>query len=135
MTDLIESGAIEEVLGDKLAEPESTRVGALIRYASSRLRRKVPHLDDRIALWATDSTATGALDPDLVKGTMVAAVMRAVEYFRVGPRVRSEQYPEVTTTYAEPSQADLLAAVYFTDEELADLLIDGGRPAPRWRFC
>lgn len=105
---------VEARLGEALAEPEIIQVDSLIAFASAKIRTLVSTIDSRLV--------AGALDAELVKGTLVTAVCRALDTLRVGLRVRSEQYPEIQTTYVDAGP-DL---VYFTDDELATLAPDAG---------
>ncbi|MGF7124036.1 hypothetical protein [Rhodococcus sp. BE178] len=110
---LVERSDVEARLGETLAEPEIAQVDSLIEYASDKLRALVEDIDERIA--------SGALRFGLVRGTLVTAICRALDTLRIGIRVRSEQYPEISTTYAD-SDASL---VYFTDDELEPLQPSG----------
>lgn len=119
MAPLIARADVEARLGATLAAPETVQVDGLIVYGSARLRRLVPKLDDRLAAWGATPRPESALDPDLVTGTMVSAVIRALTDLRVGPRVLSEEFPEIRTTYSA-SGADE-SGLFFTDAELDDL--------------
>lgn len=105
---------VESRLGESLSGVERGQVTSLITFASAKLRAVVPLVDVRIL--------EGTLALDLVTGTLVSAVTRALDILRVGLRVRSEQYPEVQTTYMDAS-ADI---VWFTSGELADLSPSAG---------
>lgn len=111
---LVDLAAVEDRLGETLAHPDTQQVDSLIEYAQVKLRALLPTLDARLA--------AGVLDPTLVKGTLVTAICRGLDVLRVGLRVRSEQYPEMTTTYAD-APGDL---VTFTDAELAVLAPTAG---------
>lgn len=112
---LLERSDVEARLGETLAEPETGQVDSLIAFASSKARSKVTALDARIV--------AGTLDPELVKGTLVTVVCRALDTLRIGLRVRSEQYPEIQTTYAD-AKPELIE---FTDDELATLSPGSGQ--------
>lgn len=111
---LVEIADVEVRLGETLADPELGQVHSLIAFASAKLRTNVPTIDTR--------TAVGTLSRDLVVGTVVSAVVRGLDTLRVGLRVRSEQYPEVQTTYMDATP-DI---VWFTPGELADLAPSAG---------
>lgn len=96
-------------MGETLDAPEDAQVESFLAYASARLRAHRPDIDDRIA--------TMDLDSVLVTGVIVTAVVRALDTMRTGLRVRGEQFPEISTTYAD-ADASL---VYFTPEDLAIL--------------
>ncbi|MBX4168048.1 hypothetical protein K3M35_05125 [Rhodococcus sp. DMU2021] len=111
---LVEASDVETRLGETLAESELGQVESIIELVSEKLRspsmrRAVGDIDQRLA--------DGDLRPGLVRGILVTVVCRAFDAHRVGLRVRSEQFPEVQTTYADPNSE----LVYFTDSELADL--------------
>lgn len=112
---LVERADVEARLGETLAEPETTQVDSLIAFASSKVRSKVGTIDARIV--------AGTLDPELVKGTLVTVVCRALDTMRIGLRVRSEQYPEIQTTYADASPE----LIEFTEGELETLSPDSGK--------
>ncbi len=122
MAPLIILADVEERLEETLAAPESAKADSLIVYASSRLRRLVDSLDTRVADWDEDPRPATALDPELVKGAMVSAVVRALIADRNGRGIKSVEYPEVKTTYSG-EDPEVPAAVYFTDEELRDLAL------------
>lgn len=119
MAPLITRTDVEVRLGESLVAPETSKVDDLIVYASARLRRLVPNLDARVAEWDDNPRPVTALDPDLVKGAMVSAVVRALDSSRIGRRIKSEEYPEIRTTY-NTDKADE-SGVFFTDSELDDL--------------
>ena len=108
---LIELGDIEARLGSSLAESEVSQVESLISFAVAKLR--APNHGLNIDLRVLE----GTLDIALIRGVLVTAVCRAFDALRVGPRVRSEQYPEISTTYADSDES----LVYFTDDELGSL--------------
>lgn|GEM_PF-5270027 len=109
LSPLITVEDVESRLGETLGGTERTQVESLIAFASARLRAYPLDIDNRIL--------QGALDHILVTGVVVTAVARALDSMRVGLRVRSEQFPEVSTTYmdADPS------LVFFTADDLAIL--------------
>lgn len=116
---LLQSSDIGTLLGETLTESETGQVNLLIDFATEKLRSPtvravIGDVDQRIA--------SGELRPGLLRGAMLTAVGRAFDVLRVGLRVRSMQYPEVQTTYAD-SVAEL---VYFTDAELAELAPEHG---------
>ena len=112
---LITKTDVEDRLGETLADPEVTQVESLIAYASSKLRsRRSLAIDARML--------AGTLDRELVKGTVVTAVVRALDAIRTGLRVRSAQYPENTEQYVDADPR----LIYYTDDELADLDPDVG---------
>ncbi|QSE94193.1 hypothetical protein JWS13_39140 [Rhodococcus pseudokoreensis] len=116
---LITKVDVEDRLGETLADPEVTQVESLIAYASSKLRsRRYLDVDARMF--------DGTLDRALVKGTVVTAVIRALEVMRTGLRVRSTQYPENTEQYVDADPR----LIYFTDEELGELDPDVGETNP-----
>lgn len=101
-------------LGETLDDVEVGQVDSLIEFASEKLRTPkvravIGDIDKRLA--------DGDLRLGLVRGVLVTAVCRAFEAVRVGVRVRSEQYPELQTTYVDADPE----LVYFTDAELDDL--------------
>lgn len=106
---LIQLGDVETRLGETLIAPETTQVEDLIEYASAMLRAFPLRIDSRIA--------AGTLDATLVKGVVVTAVVRALDSMRIGLRVRSEQYPEISTTYADAKPS----LIYFDTDDLATL--------------
>lgn len=106
---LIQLGDVETRLGETLIAPETTQVEDLIEYASAMLRAFPLRIDSRIA--------AGTLDATLVKGVVVTAVVRALDSMRIGLRVRSEQYPEIATTYADAKPS----LIYFDADDLATL--------------
>ncbi|APE10767.1 hypothetical protein BO226_17485 [Rhodococcus sp. 2G] len=111
---LISRTDVANLLGETLTDVEVGQVDALIDFASEKLRAPeqravVGDIDDRLA--------DGSLRPGLLRGVLVTVVCRAFDALRVGLRVRSEQYPELQTTYAD----SLPELVYFTESELADL--------------
>lgn len=111
---LVERTDVEVRLGETLAGPEIGQVESLIELASENLRS--PKM--RAVVGDVDARLTdGTLRPGLVRGILVTVICRAFDALRVGLRVRSAQYPEIQTTYAD-SDAEL---VYFTDTELGQL--------------
>lgn len=119
MSPLIVRADVEVRLGQTLVSPETLQVDDLIIYASARLRRLVPDLDARVAEWATNPKPVTALDPDLVRGAMVSAVVRALDFSRVGRRIKSEEYPEIRTSYTTDKADE--SGIFFTDAEIDDL--------------
>lgn len=124
---LVETTDIEARLGETLAGPQIIQVNSLIELASEKLRTPaaravIGDIDERI----TD----GTLRIGLVRGILVTVVHRAFDALRVGTRVRSEQYPEIQTTYADPDQE----LVYFTDEEMASLAPEPDKSATGGAF-
>lgn len=111
---------VEARLGETLAGPEIIQVDSLIAFASAKIRAQVSTIDIRVV--------AGTLDAELVKGTLVTAVCRALDTLRVGLRVRSEQYPEIQTTYVDATP-DL---VWFSDGELATLSPNAGSTSGAW---
>lgn len=100
---------VTSLLGGELLEgAELARVELLISFAAPKLRSLVPGLDQRVLV--------GDLDRDQVRGTLVAAVIRAVEALNVGVLTKSEQFPEVNASYATGS--DL---IWFSKSEIASL--------------
>lgn len=96
-------------LGETFSEAERLQVESLIDFASARLRAYPLDIDTRIA--------QGSLSSALVTGVLVTAVARAVDAMRVGLRVRSEQYPEISTTYSDVDPS----LIYFSADDLAVL--------------
>lgn len=111
---LVDIASVAGRLGETLVEPELTQVNSFIDYATPLLRSLSPGLDTRITL--------GTLDPEIVKGVLVTAVIRALDSMRVGLRIRSSQYPEVTEQYADADPS----LVYFTPGELASVSAGSG---------
>ncbi|WP_245813860.1 hypothetical protein [Rhodococcus marinonascens] len=112
---LIEVDDVQARLGETLVEPELSQANSFIVFASAILRSR-RHLD------IDNRMTSGDLDPELVKGTVTTAVVRALDATRVGLRVRSTQYPEITTSYTDIDPR----LVYFTDSELGDLDPEAG---------
>ncbi|MCK8671001.1 hypothetical protein M1M07_07700 [Rhodococcus sp. HM1] len=111
---LLQTSDVEGLLGETLTDTETAQVDSLIDFAQEKLRSPkvravIGDVDERIA--------AGELAPGFVKGVLVTVVCRAFDALRVGLRVRSEQFPELQTVYADPN----LELVYFTDAELASL--------------
>ncbi len=100
---------VEGRLGETLADPERTQMDSFIAYASALLRAHKPDVDTAMM--------DGTLSPALVKGVMVSAVIRAWDSVRIGLRIKSEQFPEITTTYSDANPS----LVFFTADELASL--------------
>lgn len=100
---------VEGRLGETLADPERAQVDSFIAYASALLRAHKPDIDSALL--------DGTLAPALVKGVMVSAVIRAWDSVRIGLRIKSEQFPEITTVYSDANPS----LVFFTDDELASL--------------
>ena len=109
LPNLVEISDIESRLGTALDGPEIVQVESLIEYATDKLHSLVADIDIRIM--------AGTLRAGLVRGTLVTAICRALDTLRVGIRVRSEQYPEISTPYADADAA----LVYFTEDELMPL--------------
>lgn len=107
---------VEGWLGETLTSSESAQSDAWLRYGTAILRALKPGIDERITV--------GSLDPVLVTGVLVSAVVRALSAMRVGLRVRSEAYPEVSTTYADSDDS----LVFFTDSDLNMLDPNIGNP-------
>ena len=108
---LIETADVLARLGEtEFSDTERVQVESFIKYASGLLRSKVPALDERMQ--------TLSVDRDIVTGSVVNAVVRALDSMRVGLRVRAEQHPEYQATYADAPE-DLL---FFTAGELAPLM-------------
>ncbi|OQQ32268.1 hypothetical protein A6411_10705 [Prescottella equi] len=97
------------LLGEELEGAELARIELLISFAAPKLRSLVPGLDQRVV--------TGELDRDQVRGTLVAAVLRAFESLRIGVLTKQEQFPEINTSYTTTG-ADL---IWFSKSELAAL--------------
>ncbi|WP_343466477.1 hypothetical protein AAI421_18240 [Rhodococcus aetherivorans] len=111
---LVERSDIEARLGETLAGPEVDQVNSLIAFASAKIRALVENIDGRVM--------DGTLDVELVRGTLATVICRALDALRIGLRVRSEQYPEISTTYADSDGA----LVYFTEDEIGPLKPDRG---------
>ncbi|EOM78063.1 hypothetical protein DW322_11260 [Rhodococcus rhodnii] len=111
---LVDRSDVEARLGETLEGPDALQADSLIEFAQVKLRALLPSLDARLS--------AGGLDQVLVRGTLVSAICRGLDVMRVGLRVRSEAYPEVTTTYAD-APGDLIA---FTDDELSALAPSAG---------
>lgn len=97
---------VQNRLGETFDEAERLQVESLIDFASARLRAYPFDIDARIL--------QGSLSSALVTGVMVTAVVRAMDAMRVGLRVRSEQYPEISTTYSDVDPS----LVYFSPADL-----------------
>jgi hypothetical protein len=100
---------VQSRLGETFDEVERLQVESLIDFASARLRAYPLDIDVRLA--------QGSLSSVLVTGVLVTAVVRAMDAMRVGLRVRSEQYPEISTTYADVDPS----LIYFSADDLAVL--------------
>lgn len=100
---------VTALLGEMLDSTEAARVEALISFAAPKLRSLVPGLDQRVI--------AGELDRDQVRGTLVAAVIRAFESLRIGLLTKQEQFPEINTSYTTTG-SDL---IWFSKNELAAL--------------
>ncbi|MEV6555874.1 hypothetical protein AB0M22_09170 [Nocardia sp. NPDC051756] len=114
-TPLFDLTDVQEISGETYAEPELTQVNRFIVIASAKIRNKVSKIDDRIA--------SGALDPELVKGVGADVVIRALSIFRRGLGVRRTEYPEWTTEY-EPVSDSGRPLVYVSDADVEDLIDD-----------
>ncbi|MDU0478386.1 hypothetical protein QVA66_03925 [Staphylococcus chromogenes] len=82
-----------------------------LRKAHTKLDSLDPTIAERVNL--------GALDRQLVTDVLVEAAWRAIQDDRIGWRVRSEQWPENTTSFqdADPDRF----GIWFSADELADL--------------
>lgn len=109
LSPLIELHDVEVRLGETLIAPETEQVTDLIEFASAMLRAFPLRIDSRIA--------DGTLNAALVKGVVVTVVVRALDHMRTGLRVRSEQFPESTTTYADANPS----LIHFDNDDLATL--------------
>lgn len=58
--------------------PSDDTLEKLIVIASSRLRRRAPWIDEKIALFAADPTDPNGLDPTLVASVIAAIIKRAL---------------------------------------------------------
>ncbi|RVW03014.1 hypothetical protein [Rhodococcus xishaensis] len=108
---LVEIDDIEAISGETYSVAETDQIQRFIGIAQAKLRNKVPRLDERV-----DSQE---LSKELVVGTAAFAVIRALDTFRTGIRVRRQQYPEVSTDYEAAASPSL---VYFTDDEIDELI-------------
>lgn len=104
----ITAANVAALLGETLEAAELTRIEQLIVFAAPKLRSLVPRLDQRVA--------NGKLDVDQVRGTLAAAVARAYESLRIGILTKSEQFPELSTTYT--AGPDL---IWFSKSEINSL--------------
>ncbi|MFC9786437.1 hypothetical protein [Rhodococcus sp. NPDC127528] len=102
---------VQAISGETYVDPEIAQVNRFIGIAQAKLRGKVPRLDDRLA--------NLELSAELVKGTAAFAVIRALDSFRIGIRVRRQQFPEVSTDYEAPANPSL---VDFPDSEIEELI-------------
>ncbi|NIL77608.1 hypothetical protein [Rhodococcus sp. B10] len=109
---LISEGDLQTFRSEVFSEAQLPQVLFLIRFASAVARQEVPTLDA--------SVESAALDIDLVKGVICVMVSRALDNMRIGPNIKSEQFPEVTTEY-NFSSADFEELVYMTDKQKARL--------------
>jgi hypothetical protein len=100
---------VEGRLGETLADSDRAQVDSFIAYASALLRAHRPDIDTAML--------DGSLSAALVKGVTVSAVVRAWDAVRIGLRIKSEQFPEITTTYSDANPSLL----FFTADELASL--------------
>ncbi|ORJ92580.1 hypothetical protein A6F55_23735 [Prescottella equi] len=105
----ITAANVAALLGETLEEAELTRIEQLIVFAAPKLRSLVPRLDQRVA--------SGKLDVDQVRGTLASAVAQAYESLRIGLMTKSEQFPELSTTYRVGP--DL---IWFSKNEINSLL-------------
>ncbi|MCJ0906232.1 hypothetical protein [Rhodococcus sp. ARC_M6] len=97
---------VQNRLGETFDDTERLQVESLIDFASARLRAYPLDIDARIA--------QGSLSSVLVTGVLVTAVARAVDAIKIGLRVRSEQYPEISTTYSDVDPS----LIYFSPADL-----------------
>lgn len=100
---------VTALLGETLTDADGARIELLISFAAPKLRSLVPGLDHRVT--------SGELDRDQVRGTLVAAVLRAFESLRIGILTKQEQFPEINTSYTTTG-SDL---IWFSKSELAAL--------------
>lgn len=119
LTPLLQTTDVERLLGETLTDAQQGQVEMLIDLASEKLRSPrvravIGDIDQRLA--------TGDIRQGLIRGILLTVVCRAFDALQVGLRVRSQQYPEISTTYAD--SVDEL--VYFTDSELDQLAPEYG---------
>lgn len=104
LTDLTE---VQNLLGDDLDDVEERKVTSWIARASALIRLVAPTVDERMY--------SGALDPAIVQGIAAEMVTRALQADRIGFRVRSEAFPEVTTQYRDSDEPLLYLLDYERD--------------------
>jgi hypothetical protein len=109
---LITEWDLQTFRSETFSELQLPQVLFLIRFASAVARQEVPTLDA--------SLEAMELDHDLVKGVVCVMVSRALDNMRIGPNIKSEQFPEVTTEY-NFSSSDFEELVYMTDKQKARL--------------
>jgi hypothetical protein len=112
-TPLLDHTDVEALSGETYADAALAQVNKLIVIASAKIRNKVSDIDDRIA--------SGALDPDLVKGVGAEIVLRAYSLISRGIGVRRTEYPEWSTEY-EPASDSGRPLVYVSDADVAELI-------------
>ena len=112
-TPLLEHTDVEALSGETYADTALAQVNKLIVIASAKIRNKVSNIDDRLA--------SGALDPDLVKGVGAEIVLRAYSLIARGIGVRRTEYPEWSTEY-EPASDSGRPLVYVSDADVAELI-------------
>ncbi|MGN0100756.1 MAG: hypothetical protein ACI39C_07435 [Dietzia sp.] len=105
--DLAELVEVQDLLGDDLDEVETRKVTSWIVRASALIRLVAPTIDERMY--------NGTMDPAIVRGIAAEMVTRAVQADRIGFRVRSEAFPEVTTQYRDSDEPLLYLLDYERD--------------------
>ncbi|OZF47566.1 hypothetical protein [Rhodococcus sp. 14-2470-1a] len=109
---------------------EQQQLQFFIRFASGKARRGVRRAS---GLDLDTGLADGTVDRDLLTGTMVVVVFRALEMWRRGVGVRNRQYLEESTEYSD-GEAGSSSLVYFTEDEIADLVPDVPSTSAREAF-
>lgn len=105
--DLTDPDEVQGLLGEVLDEAEARKVQSWIARASALIRLVAPTVDERMN--------NGAMDPAIVRGIAAEMVTRAVQADRIGFRVRSEAFPEVTTQYRDSDEPLLYLLDYERD--------------------
>lgn len=105
--DLTAPQEVQDLLGDELDDVESRKVQSWIARASALIRLVAPTVDERMY--------DGTLDPAIVRGIAAEMVTRALQADRIGFRVRSEAFPEVTTQYRDSDEPLLYLLDYERD--------------------
>jgi hypothetical protein len=75
---LTSSGAVQAALLRPLTVDEAAIIDGVIDLASTKLRGKLPTVDDRIAAWSQSPRPATALDPELVAAVLAGVIKRAL---------------------------------------------------------
>jgi len=130
-TPLTTPAAVTAALLRPLTPNETASIEDLILQASSRLRTKLPSVDDRIALWSTDPRPINALDPEVVKSVLAGVIKRYMANPEgAASKSRSAGPYSQTTSFASYGKAiGSEGKLRITDDDLADL-VSGGYARP-----